>query len=70
LQRGGPAEKAGVKPGDILTEVQGKPVKDVAGMLNLVAALEPGSNATLSLLRNQSSVTVQVNVARRPKADR
>jgi serine protease DegQ len=68
--RGGPAEKAGVKPGDILMQVQGRPVNDVAGMLNLVAALEPGSTAALSLLRNQNAVNVQVNVAKRPKADR
>ena len=68
--RGGPAEKSGVKPGDILKEVEGKPVTDVAGMLNLVAALEPGSTATLSLLRNQNPLTVQVSVAKRPKADR
>jgi len=38
-------------------------------MLNLVAALEPGSTATLSLLRNQNPVQVQVRVATRPKAD-
>ena len=65
--RGGPAEKAGVRPGDILTEVQGKPVADASGMLNLVAALDPGSMATLSLLRDQNAVTVQVSVAKRPK---
>ena len=68
--RGGPAEKSGVKPGDILKEVEGKPVTDVAGMLNLVAALEPGASATLSLLRNQNPLTVQVRVAKRPQADR
>ena len=68
--RGGPAEKSGVKPGDILKEVEGKPVADVAGMLNLVAALEPGASATLSLLRNRNPLTVQVRVAKRPQADR
>ncbi|MFO1207408.1 MAG: Do family serine endopeptidase [Burkholderiales bacterium] len=67
---GGPAEKSGVKPGDILKEVEGKPVADVAGMLNLVAALEPGSTATLSLLRDQNPLTVKVHVAKRPAADR
>ncbi len=67
--RGGPAEKSGVKPGDILKEVEGKQVTDVAGMLNLVAALEPGSTATLSILRNQNPVQVRVRVATRPKAD-
>ena len=68
--RGGPAEKSGVKPGDILKEVEGKSVADVAGMLNLVAALKPGASATLSLLRNQNPLTVQVLVAKRPQADR
>src|SRR6266705_973627 len=43
--RGGPADKAGVKPGDVLIEVQGKPVADPAGMLNLIAALAPGSHS-------------------------
>ena len=67
---GSPAEKAGVKPGDILTEVQGKPVIDASGMLNLVAALEPGSTATLTLLRSQNPVTVSVNIAKRAKQPR
>src|ERR1700704_929050 len=34
--RGGPADKAGVKPGDVLVEIEGKPVTDPAAMLNLV----------------------------------
>src|SRR5205814_169739 len=45
--RGGPADKAGIKPGDVLLEVQGKPVADPAAMLNLGAALAPGSAATV-----------------------
>src|SRR5436309_12097714 len=32
--RGGPADKAGIRPGDVLLEVQGKPVADPAAMLN------------------------------------
>ena len=72
VERGGPAEKAGVKVGDILTKVQDQPVVDAVGMLNLVTALGPGSTATLTLLRNQTPVTVEVNIAKRPKptADR
>src|SRR6185503_19569911 len=41
--RGGPADKAGVKPGDVLVEIEGKPVADPTTMLNLIAALPPGS---------------------------
>ena len=65
--RGGPADKAGVKPGDILVEVQGKPVADPAGMLNLIAALEPGQSAKVKLKRQGQEVDATVTVGRRPK---
>jgi S1-C subfamily serine protease len=65
--RGGPADKAGVKPGDVLTEVQGKPVADPAGMLNLVAALEPGQAAKVKLKRHGADVDTTITVGRRPK---
>ena len=65
--RGGPADKAGVKPGDILLEVQGKPVADPAGMLNLIAALEPGQSAKMKLKRQGQDVDATVTVGRRPK---
>jgi serine protease DegQ len=64
--RGGPAEHAGVKPGDVLLEVQGKPVPDSSAMLNTVAETRPGEVATLTLLRNGSKVTVKLNVGKRP----
>src|SRR5712664_2743619 len=65
--RGGPADKAGVKPGDVLVEVQGKPVADPAGMLNLVAALAPGAGAKMKLKRQGNDVDATITVGRRPK---
>jgi serine protease DegQ len=65
--RGGPADKAGVKPGDVLIEVQGKPVADPAGMLNLIAALAPGQSAKVKLKRQGQDVDATVTVGRRPK---
>src|SRR3989440_6705044 len=65
--RGGPADKAGVKPGDILVEVDGKSVLDPAAMLNLVAALAPGSSAEMKLKRQSQDVDATVTVGRRPK---
>jgi len=65
--RNGPADKAGVKPGDVLVEVNGKPVADPQGMLNLIAALEPGSTARLKLKRREKDVELNVTVGRRPK---
>jgi len=65
--RGGPADKGGVKPGDVLLEVQGKPVADPAGMLNLIAALAPGQHAKLKLKRQGQDVDATITVGRRPK---
>lgn len=65
--RGGPAEKAGVKPGDILTTVAGKPVKNPASMLDLVAGLTPGRLSTLKLRRDTREIQLQVEVGTRPK---
>jgi serine protease DegQ len=64
--RGGPAEQAGVKPGDVLLEVQGKAVPDSSAMLNTVADTHPGEVATLTLLRNSGKLTVKLTVGKRP----
>src|SRR5881396_618069 len=63
--RGGPADKAGIKPGDVLLEVQGKPVADPAAMLNLIAALAPGSAATMKVKRQGQDMDASVTVGRR-----
>jgi serine protease DegQ len=65
--RGGPADKAGVKPGDVLYEIEGKPVVDPSGMLNVVAALAPGKSAHMKLKRKGQDVNADVTVGTRPK---
>ncbi len=65
--RGGPADKAGVKPGDILQAVNGKQVGDSSAMLNQISGLPPGKLAELKIRRNKSEVMLQVSVAKRPK---
>lgn len=64
--RGGPADHAKVKAGDILLSVDGKPLIDSTSMLETVAALQPGKSVTLKLLRNQREISVQVKIGRRP----
>jgi serine protease DegQ len=64
--RGGPADKAGFRPGDVLVAIDGKPVKDPNSMLNLVAALVPGKTAAIRLRRNEKDVDLQVEVGKRP----
>ncbi len=65
--RGGPADKAGIKPGDVLLEVEGKPVADPTSMLNLIAALPPGESARMKLRREGRSLDADITVGRRPK---
>ncbi|MBU0593790.1 MAG: Do family serine endopeptidase [Gammaproteobacteria bacterium] len=67
--RDGPADKAGVKPGDILLEVEGKAITDSSSMLNQISALSPGKPAALKLMRGKTEVTLKVSVGKRPKME-
>ena len=67
IERGSPADKAGVKLGDVLVAVNGRPVGDTTTMLNLVAALRPGEQARVRVARNQEETDLTVTVGRRPK---
>ncbi|HWU98899.1 MAG TPA: Do family serine endopeptidase [Oxalicibacterium sp.] len=66
--RGGPADKAGMQPGDILVSVDGKNVADMADMLNQIAQLSPGKKASIVVLRRNQETTLSVVVGIRPKA--
>jgi serine protease DegS/serine protease DegQ len=68
--RNGPADKAGIKPGDVLIEVEGAPVRDASGMLNLIAQLVPGSQGRLKIVRQGQPVDVNVTVGKRPRAQK
>ena len=68
--RGGPADKGGVRPGDVLLQVEGKAVTDPQSMLTLVAALVPGKLANLKIRRDTKNLDVQVEVGKRPNAQR
>jgi Do/DeqQ family serine protease len=66
ILRGGPADRAGLKPGDILLAIEGSPVKDPNSMLNLVAALVPGKPASIRLRRDNKDMEIQIAVGKRP----
>ncbi|WP_151632858.1 Do family serine endopeptidase [Noviherbaspirillum aerium] len=68
--KGGPADKAGIRPGDILVAVEGKPVSDTTDMLNLIAQLAPGNKAKMTVLRKTQESTLEVTVGKRPKPRR
>ncbi len=66
--KGGPADKAGMQPGDILVSVEDKAVTDMADMLNQIAQLSPGKKAKIVVLRRNQENTLSVTVGMRPKA--
>jgi serine protease DegQ len=66
--RNGPADRAGIRPGDILLTVAGKPVASTIETLNLIAQLAPGQKATMTVMRKNRESAVQVNVGKRPRA--
>lgn len=67
VMRGGPADKAGVKPGDILVSVDDKLLTDSNTMLEAISSISPSKISKLTLLRNEKEVVVQVKVGKRPK---
>ena len=64
----GPAGQAGIKPGDVITAVNGKAVGNVTELLGAVAALKPGVAAPLSVQRAGKSSEVSVSPAKRQQA--
>lgn len=68
--KGGPADKAGLKPGDILISVEGKPVTDTTEMLNLIAQLTPGQKAKMTVLRKSQENVIEITVGKRPPLKR
>jgi serine protease DegQ len=67
VMKGGPADKGGIKPGDVLLEIDGKPVTDSSTMLNVIAQLAPGSAAQMKVLRDSKPQDLSVTVGKRPK---
>ena len=64
----GPAGKSGLKPGDVVTTVGERSVANTAQLLNAVAALKPGSEATLGVQRGAQALHVKLTVGQRPPA--
>lgn len=65
--RNSPADKAGLKPGDILLSIDNKPVFDSGSMLNLIAALKPNQESAVKVFREGKTVEVPVMIGVRPK---
>jgi serine protease DegQ len=67
VMRGGPAHKAGVKPGDILVDVEGQAIPNTTTMLNVIAQMAPGTTGRFTFLREGREVELPITVGQRPR---
>ncbi len=67
---GGPASRGGLRPGDVVVNIGGKPVLDTARLLAQVAQLAPGQEVAIDVLRNSQRQTLTVKVGARPAPTR
>jgi len=65
--RGGPADKAGIKPGDVLVSLSGTTLHDPSVMRNMVAGFAPGNSVKAGISRDHKPMEVSMEVGKRPK---
>ena len=65
-----PAAKAGLKPGDVVTAVNGKPVRDAASLRNLVGLMQIGDRLKLEYLRDGKKLVANTEVGKPPEEAR
>jgi len=63
---GGPADKAGLKNGDVVRKLNGQVIQDSGQLTALITSLSPGTAATLDILRDGQPMTVKVTLGERP----
>ncbi|MBN3790691.1 Do family serine endopeptidase [Burkholderia sp. Ac-20353] len=64
--QGGPADKAGIRPGDILVSVNGDEITDTTKLLNVVAQIKPGATAKVHVVRKGKEFDLNVVIGKRP----
>lgn len=62
VQRGGPADKAGIQPGDVILSLNGQAVEYSADLARLVAGTKPGETVSAEIWRKGKTVSIQVKV--------
>jgi len=62
VEKGGPAEKAGVEPGDVILKLNGNPLKDSTELPVQIASVSPGTTVDLEIWRNHATRTVSVKL--------
>ncbi|WP_255573597.1 Do family serine endopeptidase [Deefgea tanakiae] len=68
--RNGPAARSGIRPGDVLVQIDGKEVTNSSQMLDLISALPPERVTPMVVMRQGSAMQIEATVGKRPKFDR
>jgi len=63
---GGPADKAGIKTGDVVRKLNGQVIDDAGQLTAQITNLSPGAVATLDILRDGQPMTIKVTLGERP----
>jgi serine protease Do len=66
VQPDSPAEHAGMKPGDVIESVDGKPIDSPRALALNIAGIKPGANATVEVIRNGKPETLNVTIGTLP----
>lgn len=66
IYRNGPADKAGLVPGDIITNINGIDIVSIRDVLKIVTPNKPGDNVTISGIRNGAQYKTNATIAQRP----
>ena len=64
LEEGGPADKAGLKPGDVILEVNGSSIEQANDLSNTIAKAKPGTDTSLTVWRGGKERELEVRIAR------
>ena len=62
---GSPAQKAGIKPRDIITKVNGQAINDSTLLAPVIAQFDPGQTVTITIWRNNKTMTLKVKLSAR-----
>ena len=65
--KGGPADKAGLKAGDVITHINDTKIENVHHLLNLVSQVKPGGTLSINGLRESKTFTASTKAIQRPK---
>lgn len=70
VSKNSPAEKAGIKQGDVILEYNNRKIENIAALRNAIALMKPGSKVNLLILRNGRPIQTELTIGTNPEDGR